>query len=106
MPGTRVRGYVGLILAAVCVLGALGLVLSDERVDKPPSSPGFPELSIDGDGPADLWAVGDGANGRFAAKQLARRIVTDGPDRVLYLGDVYERGTREDFRDNFETVYG
>jgi hypothetical protein len=51
--------------------------------------------SVEGD-TAEIWAVGDAdppQAGRVA--QLIRR--TD-PDRILYLGDVYPRGTRADFR--------
>jgi hypothetical protein len=40
------------------------------------------------------------------AKQLARRIARDRPDRFLYLGDVYAAGSPEDFRDRYATVYG
>ncbi len=56
--------------------------------------------------PATIWAVGDGANGSDEARTLARRIAAAGPQRVLYLGDVYERGTREEFRERFAGVYG
>ena len=56
--------------------------------------------------PAVVWAVGDGANGTAAARRLARTIARDRPDRFLYLGDVYDRGTRAEFERNYETVYG
>jgi hypothetical protein len=56
--------------------------------------------------PAVVWAVGDGANGTAAAKQLAAAIRRDRPDRVLYLGDVYPSGTRSDFANNYDPVYG
>ena len=60
-----------------------------------------------GDRPSALvWAVGDGGDGSATAKAVAARIRADDPDRVLYLGDVYERGTAEEFRENFATVYG
>lgn len=57
-------------------------------------------------GPAVVWAVGDGANGSAPARALARRIVVDRPARLLYLGDVYERGSAADFRRGFGAVYG
>ena len=53
-----------------------------------------------------VWAVGDGANGSDQARQVAGLIAGDRPRRVLYLGDVYERGTAAEFRDHFATVYG
>jgi hypothetical protein len=55
---------------------------------------------------AIVWAVGDGGDGSATAKAVAARIRADRPDRVLYLGDVYDRGTAEEFRVNFRTVYG
>ena len=53
-----------------------------------------------------VWAVGDGANGTREAKRVAARIARDHPERVLYLGDVYESGTAGDFRHRFASVYG
>ena len=55
---------------------------------------------------AVLWAVGDGADGGAAAKSLVRRITRQRVDRFLYLGDVYESGTAEEFVRNYATVYG
>lgn len=57
--------------------------------------------------PAVVWAVGDGAeDGSGAARAVARRIAVDHPARLLYLGDVYERGSPKDFRDGFSGIYG
>ena len=44
---------------------------------------------------AELWAVGDANPPRSA--DVARLIRRSDPDRVLYLGDVYPRGTAADF---------
>jgi Calcineurin-like phosphoesterase len=55
---------------------------------------------------AVAWAVGDGGDGSERAKRLASLIENDEPDRFLYLGDVYETGTAEEFRRNFAGVYG
>jgi hypothetical protein len=55
---------------------------------------------------AIVWAVGDGADGKKPAKALARRIARGRPDRFLYLGDVYERGTYSEFLEHYHTVYG
>jgi len=52
-----------------------------------------------------VWAVGDAAPTPQAAR-LARRIRAAHPDRFLYLGDVYERGTRTDFRLRYAPLYG
>jgi predicted phosphodiesterase len=63
-------------------------------------------VAADGASAAVVWAVGDGGNGSAQAKRVARTIAADHPRRVLYLGDVYEHGTAEDFRTRFATVYG
>jgi hypothetical protein len=54
---------------------------------------------------ATLWAVGDG-DGGVASAALAQRIERSRFDRFLYLGDVYQRGTPEDFAKNYATTYG
>jgi hypothetical protein len=59
-----------------------------------------------GPSPAVVWAVGDGAAGTAPAKQLARTIKRDRPERFLYLGDVYDSGTRAEFARNYNPVYG
>ncbi len=53
-----------------------------------------------------VWAVGDGADGGAEAKALAAGIASERPDHFLYLGDVYEDGTAEDFERNYRSVYG
>ncbi len=53
-----------------------------------------------------MWAIGDAAAGTPASERLARRVVRDDPDRVLYLGDVYETGTAQEFRDRLARPYG
>ena len=53
-----------------------------------------------------VWAVGDGGTGTKAAKQVAALIARDRPDHVIYLGDVYDHGTREEFQTKFAPVYG
>ena len=37
----------------------------------------------------EVWAVGDGPNGKPAAKAVADLISDNKPDRLIYLGDVY-----------------
>jgi Calcineurin-like phosphoesterase len=55
---------------------------------------------------AVVWAVGDGGDGSRAARRMAARIARDRPDRFLYLGDVYDTGTAEEFRRNYDPGYG
>ena len=82
-------------LALGLVAGALAGCGGDEPASAPPAGPG-----------ALVWAVGDGADGGSRAKAVAAQIARDRPERVLYLGDVYEQGTPEEFRDHFASVYG
>jgi 3',5'-cyclic AMP phosphodiesterase CpdA len=53
-----------------------------------------------------VWAVGDGADGNPAAARVARLIARSKPDRLLYLGDVYEEGTAEEYARNYAPIYG
>ena len=53
-----------------------------------------------------VWAVGDGANGSERATAVAARIASDRPDRFLYLGDIYDEGTWDEFVQNYAPVYG
>jgi acid phosphatase type 7 len=55
---------------------------------------------------AVVWAVGDGATGGDEARAVADRIAAGRVDRLLYLGDVYEKGSRRDFAENYATTYG
>jgi hypothetical protein len=53
---------------------------------------------------AVVWAVGD-ADAGAAGRAVVQRIAAGRPDRVLYLGDVYEHGTSADYRNNFAPAY-
>jgi acid phosphatase type 7 len=53
-----------------------------------------------------VWAVGDGADGGPGAAKVVRLIVRDKPDRLLYLGDVYEDGTKREFAANYAPSFG
>ena len=53
-----------------------------------------------------VWALGDGADGGADGRRLARFVRSRRPDRFFYLGDVYERGTRAEFRANYHPLYG
>lgn len=56
--------------------------------------------------PAIVWAVGDGADGERFAPRVARLVERGKPDRFLYLGDVYEDGTKDEFKNNYAPVFG
>jgi hypothetical protein len=53
-----------------------------------------------------VWAVGDAADYTDPAILMASQIVSDQPDRFLYLGDVYPDGTAQDFAERYHTLYG
>jgi len=53
-----------------------------------------------------VWAVGDGPDGQADARRVARLITRSKPDRVLFLGDVYESGTATEFAQNYDSIYG
>jgi hypothetical protein len=96
---------------AATILGGLG-VIGANRSGEPSAPPATPVANLafrsapDPSDPAVVWAVGDGADGSDAARTVALRIAADRPDRMLYLGDVYERGSAGDFRNGYDTVYG
>lgn len=83
-----------LLPVVVLALTALvGVAIYARTSDSPPT-------------PVVVWAVGDGANGSSQAKAVAAMIEADRPAAVLYLGDVYDKGTARDFAERFDTVYG
>lgn len=55
---------------------------------------------------AVVWAVGDGADGGTGGRAVAELIATRGLDRFLYLGDVYESGTLDEFGSNYAPLFG
>jgi 3',5'-cyclic AMP phosphodiesterase CpdA len=65
-----------------------------------------PRVPADPPGATIVWAVGDGGSNSDAARRVAALIAHDDPDHVIYLGDVYENGTRAEFETNFAEVYG
>src|SRR5688572_23834099 len=54
---------------------------------------------------AVVWAVGDGADGGAKSRRVADMVARSKPDRLLYLGDVYDEGTREEYENNYKPVY-
>src|SRR4051794_13440394 len=100
----HVRRAVGALIGVALPLATLACGASEpssHRAANADRSPSSAERSQ-----ATLWAVGDGADGGSVAKGLARRIARDRPKRFLYLGDVYDAGSAQEFRDHYAPVYG
>lgn len=55
---------------------------------------------------ATVWAVGDGADGSENSRNVAEMIERTKPDRLLYLGDVYDEGTSDEFENNYRPAFG
>ncbi len=94
------RGWLAAAVLSVALVGAAAIVVDRVVRDRDTFI-----RSVDGDR-AILWAVGDGANGSADGKAVAALIARDSVDAVLYLGDVYNEGTAEDFEENYDTTYG
>lgn len=103
----RAAGHRTAPLAAVLAVLALALALASQGCSgSKGGARGKSFVGSDVRKAATLWAVGDGPDGGSAARRVARLIRRDKPDRVLYLGDVYESGTRQEFQGNFAPLYG
>lgn len=90
---------IALVLAIAAAI-AISLALEDDGGFEPRF------LAPVGGDSAIVWAVGDGADGGAAARQVAERIALRRLDVLLYLGDVYEEGTPREFEENYKPVYG
>jgi Calcineurin-like phosphoesterase len=53
-----------------------------------------------------LWAVGDAADGGATSRKVASMVLSRHPDGLLYLGDVYDTGTAQEFDRNYRPIYG
>lgn len=53
-----------------------------------------------------VWAVGDGGVADRGDDDLAARVGAWGIDRLLYLGDVYESGSAQEFRNYYAPGWG
>jgi predicted phosphodiesterase len=96
-------GVVAAILAAAATIVVVGVATGGGTTPAGSGGQAFVR-SVPGDR-AVVWAVGDGTadeNGRAVARRIARGPV----DRLLYLGDVYESGTAEEFARNYAPSYG
>src|SRR4051794_21901465 len=52
-----------------------------------------------------VWAIGDGADGGPDSRAVASMVGSRRVDRLLYLGDVYESGSAQEFQANYDTAY-
>jgi hypothetical protein len=52
-----------------------------------------------------IWAIGDGADGGPDSRAVASMVGAHRVDRLLYLGDVYETGTAQQFQANYDPPY-
>lgn len=95
-------------LAVILALGGARLYDRLPRTATPPASVANRAFgsAAKPEAPAVVWAVGDGADGGAAARAVSALIRRRNPARMLYLGDVYDRGTAEEFRDGYDSVYG
>ena len=87
---------------AVIVIALIGAAIAAGGSGHPRT----PFISSANRDPAEVWAVGDGADGSPESYAVARMIAGSKPDRFLYLGDVYPAGTAEDFATRYEPSYG
>jgi hypothetical protein len=91
-----------MVVVLLAAVGASIVLLADEKVENLPpldtgargSAHGEWIRSVDGSR-AELWAVGD-ANPPKATR-VVRLVRAADPDRIIYLGDVYETGTAAEF---------
>jgi len=92
--------------AALLVAAATVAVAACGGGGEPPTAPA-PARAPGGQAASGvlLWAVGDGTASADAAR-LVRMMAASRPRHLLYLGDVYETGTAEDFERNFAPTYG
>jgi hypothetical protein len=97
------RGWALLGAAALIAFVAVAFVLRDggeEEEARPEPTTGREQ------GFTVVYAIGDGADGSSASRELADYVISQDPDRFFYLGDVYETGTPAEFRENYHDLYG
>lgn len=93
-----------MVAVAVAIAGIAAVLLLIRGLGEDFENPAFPSAR-DPEAPATIWAVGDGGVGGSTARAIAEMIADDDPERMLYLGDVYDDGTAEEFRENYDEVY-
>jgi acid phosphatase type 7 len=99
--------YRCLVLAAVAVLSTLAVGCDGSSPQGDKAAPEDAQAFVSSiDGPAEVWAVGDGGVDSDEAATVAQLIADADPDRLLYLGDVYDDGSAEEYQTNYEPTYG
>jgi hypothetical protein len=93
----------GLLAVVAAVIVGLAAAVNPSGDPVPDRAAFIPPGDRDG---AEVWAVGDGADGSEEGVGVARMIARSDPDRFLYLGDVYPQGTPEDFAERYKPSYG
>lgn len=101
---TRTRVFAALLVPAVAVALA-AVVLSADGAGPPIRQPNGEYVPSVRKSSAVLWAVGD-ADGSRNAEEVADLIGGTRFDRLIYVGDVYERGTWREFQRNYDAIYG
>jgi len=86
----------------VLAAGLSGLLLASTAA--PAIAPAAPHAAAARNA-TTIWAVGDAENSA-RARVLAALVRRERPDRLLYLGDVYETGTAREFRQGYGALYG
>ncbi len=87
--------------AIAAVVLATGCGQDDEPKPREPS--GY--VLSRGDAPATVWAIGDAGHDGEREPAVAKLIADADPDQLLYLGDVYETGTAEEFK-AYDSLFG
>ncbi len=103
------RRLILLLLASASAVGLAAIAAAYWLGDDPAAPAGkvaAPADLSDAKRSATIWAVGDGADGGEDAKRVAEVIARGKPDRFLYLGDVYDSGTAEEFDSGYRSTYG
>jgi hypothetical protein len=96
------RQIIGLIVGLVVF--ATGLVVLLGSDEDSVEARAFVESSTGST--ALIWAVGDGADGGEVGRSVGGLVGSTSPEHFLYLGDVYETGTAEEFDTNYQPLFG
>jgi hypothetical protein len=99
------RRVAGTAFVLVAIAGCGGVYASGKGTSASPSKLGYTPAPASADR-AVIWAVGDAASAGRRPNRLAGLIRLAQPDRLVYLGDVYETGTAREFRAYYEPRYG
>lgn len=106
--GTRPRRLTRSVVAvlAVSVGASLAAALFASEGGQRALLTGASARAVEPVATTEIWAVGDGADGSAMGRRVGRLIAAARPARLLYLGDVYERGTRWEFEHNYHPAFG